>query len=82
MKLIIDIDEKTFKDVKMLSDYGYNSMFNGLVEAISNGTPLEDIKAEIQKEADYLKQQRDYGRAYGMEIVIEYIDNHIKENKQ
>lgn len=56
------------------------------IEALENQKTLkeelEDIKAEIQKEADYLKQQRDYGRAYGMEIAIEYIDKHIKENKQ
>ena len=42
---------------------------------------LEKIKAEIQKEADYLKQQKDYAKAYGMEIAIEYIDKHISELK-
>lgn len=40
IELVIKISEKTLKDIKMLSDYGYNSLFNGLVEAISNGTPL------------------------------------------
>ena len=40
VKLIVEIPEKTLEDMKTLSSYGYNSMFNGLVEVISNGIPL------------------------------------------
>lgn len=55
-----------------------------LMDAFVNNAKVEElekIKTEIQKEADYLKQQRDYGRAYGMEIAIEYIDEHIDSLK-
>lgn len=42
MKLIIDIHEKDYQS--MLNGY----ISYGLLDAIKNGTPLDDIKAEIE----------------------------------
>lgn len=40
VELVIKITEETLKDIKTLSDYGYDDMFYGLIGVIANGTPL------------------------------------------
>lgn len=42
---------------------------------------LKQIKAEIQREADIIKHNERL-KAYGMEIAIEYIDEHIEKLKE
>ena len=75
MKLIIDISEEakrridTFKG-KFLCGDGFD-----LIEAIKNGIPLDDVKAEIITERHNLADDKDWGRYYGLGIALEILDN-------
>lgn len=75
MKLIIDISEEakrridTFKG-KFLCGDGFD-----LIEAIKNGIPLDDVKAEIITERHNLADAKDWGRYYGLGIALEILDN-------
>ena len=74
MKLIIDISEDVYNDIK---DGFYGDNQRRMAIAIGNGTPLDDIKAEIQD--IYV------GYRYGYEVmadVLAILDKHIgKENE-
>ena len=48
MKLIIDITEETYKEVIEGKDTSNTNIYT----AIENGTPLDDVKAEIEKKCD------------------------------
>lgn len=87
MKLVIDIDEDMYKDVianndvYVLSDVDWILLEN----AIANGTPLDDIKAEIdQKQYDFMAD-KDYceGIRFGLMLAYQIIDKHTngKENE-
>ena len=39
-KIVIDITDEEYEDYKTLTDYGYGTMFNSLVERIANGVVL------------------------------------------
>lgn len=72
MKLIIDIDKKVIQQAKHYHDLPYDDYVIQVAEAIANGTPLDDIKAEI---ADIY-----VGYRHGYEIrkdALEIIDKHI-----
>ena len=73
MKLIIDISEETINEIKD------NAMFAGslssdirwdVTSAIVNGTPLDDVKAEI----DQYLFQNEFGLEYRKE-VLQILDN-------
>ena len=77
MKLIIDIPEEIYIEKK--EDY----IGDTLDRAIANGIPLEDIKAEIEDNDEYMYDN------YGLSVyairtddVLAILDKHIKENKQ
>ena len=82
MKLVIEIDEETYKKCKWKN--------NGVVglewweRAIANGTPLEkvleDIKAEIDGLPSYLTE--DGRRMVRKYRVLEIIDSHISGKEQ
>ena len=85
MKLIIDIDEEDYEFIKAYNDVTLSKINQDLYKSVSNGIPLEDIKAEIQKEADRLPYRQNAvtdGMIDGLEEAIEIIDEHIKENKE
>ena len=48
MKLIIDITEETYKEVIEGKDTSNTNIYT----AIENGTPLDDVKTEIEKKCD------------------------------
>ena len=80
MKLIIDIPEEIYIEKK--EDY----IGDTLDRAIANGTPLEDIKAEIEN-IDLVYEK--HGRTTIMKNfddiksdIFDILDKHIKENKQ
>ena len=66
MKLIVDIDEKTYKDIKQFYDNMSEYECIGKYElAIAEGIPLENIKADIEEEkayayADFERYKVDY----------------------
>ena len=83
MKLIIDIDDKVYNDLK---NRGLTGMLTGkececMNEAIYNGTPLEEeiekIKDEIEEEDSDCQYEEDYVYNGGLQKAIEIIDRHI-----
>lgn len=80
VKLIIEISKEDYKEVK---DYGIN-MFPTVAQVIRNGIPLDDVKAEIEKqierdfafaETETLKVPCHYGIANGLQNAIRFLDN-------
>ena len=70
VKLIIEISKATYEDLK--SGKIYSSLCEapqGLVEGIRNGTPLDDVKAEIEETAKY------DGIYIDTDFVFEILDN-------
>ena len=70
MKLIIDIPKGTYEAVRV-------GTINQVLEykvwnAIKNGTPLDDVKAEIEKE---VRNNRCDEFADGINYALEIIDN-------
>lgn len=54
MKLIIDIDDDTYKDIKKGKVYSsFRDVPQESVLAIANGIPLDKIRAEIEFEVDH-----------------------------
>lgn len=75
MKIVINIPEEVYKrmtngDLPIYMAYKY----------VKNGTPLDDIKADIES-AKYLKYGQQYGAknclASGLDKALEIIDKHI-----
>lgn len=85
MKLVIDIDEKDYEYIKELGLNGYRDQTNRVVEAIANGTSLEEelenIKEKINSEDVNCQYEDDYVYSSGLQKAIEIIDNHIEELK-
>ena len=48
VKLIIEIDEKIIQQAKHYHDLPYDDYVIRVAEAIANGTPLDEVKAEIE----------------------------------
>ena len=93
MKLIIDIPEDDYKECKFRKDLlllggePTDLTFNMRMETlIANGTPLEDIKAEIQNiDLVYEKNGRTTIMKNFDDIkseIFDILDKHIKENKE
>jgi hypothetical protein len=83
MKLIIDIPEEMYERTKD----GYVPL--GISKYLKNGTPLDDVKAEIEKqiESDFafakiesLNVPCHYGIANGLQNAIRIIDNAVSNN--
>lgn len=49
MKLIIDIDDKTYDKIKRIDKIHGIAPLNEYEIAIANGTPLEDIRTDIHR---------------------------------
>lgn len=74
MKLIIDIPESIFNTIQadeMIS----REQLAILQIHILNGTPLDDVKAELQKIADDSWNMRVGSVSQGLEDAIEILDN-------
>jgi len=72
MQIVIEISEKQFQDIKQLSDYGYNSMFSGLVEAIANGTSLPEHHGRLIDADAYIEENK-VSRWLGPDVIDEYL---------
>jgi len=93
MKLIIDIPEEAYEYVKATSYLGWLTT-SEYAYVIKNGIPLDDVKAEIEKqierdfafsETETLKVPCHYGIANGLQNAIRILDNIGKaesENKE
>lgn len=75
MKLIIDIDEDAYKEIKKIVADGNDMFFTD--KLIANGTPLDEVKAEIREQQ---KEYQECGWAY--DDVLEILDNIGKEDNE
>lgn len=75
MKLIIDIPEEVYK-AYCASTYCINDMII-LENEVRNGTPLDDVKAEIKNEYYTEKEPSLYqaGTNFGLSLAVEILDN-------
>ena len=89
VKLIIEIPEEVY--IHFLSRYKYQGTNDiGLSEcenvgvAIKNGTPLDDVKAEIEEmRIKFMEQGGVYEHsAYGLDYAIVLLDNIGKESEE
>ena len=83
MKLVIDIDDEEYSEFIKADKNGYCTRMID-IKAIKNGTPLDDIKAEIEQyrenEEPHLCDYRFY-RNEGLDMALAVIDRHIGESK-
>ena len=77
MKLIIDISDDTYKKIIADKYVIYDKMYY----SIKNGTPLDDIKAEIDNQYKWLMQTNYtlYDIYIAFDIIKHFIDRHIRE---
>ena len=81
VKLIIEIPKPMYEDIKSKKD-GYS---NYVHTAIRNGTPLDDVKAEIEEEMCLTDNPYTRETKYTIERLklFEILDNNIgKENEE
>ena len=81
MKLIIDIPDNWEEKVLSMSD---GEIANCLYSICRGGTPLEDIKAEINKEMmrrNYPNWSANIERTKGFQKALEIISKHIGEEE-
>lgn len=80
MKLIIDIPDISYKWVKTVMNREGAVLFDEIYQAVGEGIPLEDIKAEIQGNYPLYLCPNPYEQA--INDVLQILDKHIKENKE
>ena len=82
MKLIIELDEKQFKDIQRIASIQIRRRSLTCEQIIANGTPLseelEKLRAELHETAEMHSNGNYYLRD---EWIDEYIDKHISELK-
>ena len=79
MKLIIDIPEdmfEWFKNGEIVDEYDKSA----LKQVFKNGTPLDDVKAEIEEEYNRLSATRadetlELGECLGLKMALKILDN-------
>lgn len=71
MKLIIDINDNEYEGIKGYPDNTSYPVTIHLYDAVRNGTPLDDIKAEINQIYDDMGYKRIY-----KEDVFKILDRH------
>ena len=80
MKLIIEIPEDVLKEMKTKEFISIESL-NNAIECIKNGTPLDDVKAEIDKAYDSLPRYYPFALNTFAIIVDEILDRIGKESE-
>lgn len=73
IELVIKIPEELWEKVKD----GYVPL--GISKYLKNGTPLEQIRDEIEREADYQDANVNADVAKGMYMALEMIDKYREE---
>lgn len=80
MKLIIDIPEEDYKKVSRIVNMGLGTNVD---EAIKNGTPLDDVRAEIGQLPSYVAKFAggDFAIHIDKEKVLQIIDKYLAESE-
>ena len=85
MKLIIDIDDKRIKSIKLLAkEQDIATPYPTLEQIIANGTPLEKIRAEIKESIDDFRiadWETNNILADGLQMALNIIDGY-REGEQ
>lgn len=84
MKIVIDVPDHLYEILtKYPSDSNEGTIENVLMKAVENGTPLEDIKAEIEEQV--LESLSDGGddwfTAEKVNECLDIIDKHIGDTE-
>lgn len=88
VKLIVEIPKNVYAEC--LGDIYFPDTGGELFNAVKNGTPLDDVRAEIEKqikrdfafaETETLKVPCHYGIANGLQNAIRFFDNIGKEGR-
>ena len=80
MKMIIDIDDKRIKGIKLLAkEQDIATPYPTLEQIIANGIPLDKIRAEIERKAN--SGQWSEAVVYGMAKAITIIDKYRGEQE-
>ena len=82
MKIVIDMPPKEFEHFKQfkgkfICDNGYD-----LIQAIKNGTPLEDIKKEIETDLSWFCFDEYGNKKWDWKQIEKIFDKHIVTEKQ
>lgn len=80
MKLIIDIPEEIYDSACATNNIWDMRMAGFVCSAIANGTPLNDVKAEIEEEYNRLSATRadetlELGKCLGLKMTLKILDN-------
>ena len=79
MNLIINIDdENVISDIKNHCLVAQSKTDTVIIDALYNGIPLDDIKAEIEAERDFCAETSVYTRS-GFNTSLYIIDKYTKE---
>lgn len=83
MKLIIDIPENEYIGIKSFPNANTSYPWTiHLYDAVKNGIPLENIKAEIERGSKLLcVGSFEKGIAKGLKVALEIIDKHIGDTE-
>lgn len=83
MKLIIDINNNEYMGIKEYSNNitSYPITIH-LYDAVRNGTPLDDLRAEIEQTAIDYDKFDDYRRIRGLWIALDIIDKYKAESEE
>ena len=80
IKLVIEIPKKVFEARKIGEISPWVTV--PILDAVQNGIPLDDVKAEIITERHNLADAKDWGRYYGLGIALEILDNIGKAERE
>ena len=80
MKIVIDIPETMLDWLK--NGYPNEDDMDNLIELVLNGTPLDDIKAEIKSLIERCDTDYEFEEILAYKTVLEIIDKHIGKEKE
>ena len=80
VKLIVTLNKGQYENLKNIHCGSIGSKM--IVNAVMNGMPLDDVKAEIITERHNLADAKDWGRYYGLGIALEILDNIGKAERE
>jgi len=82
MRLIIDIPDEEYEDVKKASGCYYD-----FGKAIYYGTPLDNIRAKIKEQIDYHDEEHrkydseeEFGISMGLELALAIVNKELTKN--
>ena len=78
VKLIIEISKGSYEQIVEAGDLDYLEV----ITAIESGTPLDDVKAEIEQTIKDYDKSGDYRRVRGLWMALEILNNIGKESEE